>query len=930
MLAVLLVVAGLPMPAVTAADDGRPLADAGLDQSATVGSTVYLDGGGSVDPDGEIVDYDWSIRTPSGERMTPADSDAVTTRFVPDEIGRYEVRLTVTGDDGQTHADTMYVDVEEAPEQQPTETPTETAIETPAETPAETLTETPAETLTETPAETLTETPAETPAETSAETLTETPRSTEPPEPTPTDAATSTPSPPDPPTTDPNQPPSGEIEGPSHVTSGSAVSYSIDATDSDGEIVDRWWLPTSLASSPPSQAELRSGTRAMTVDGTPGTTATVTAIVVDDDGATSTLQKTVEIRNTPPTARIEGDDVAVVDSTKEYRVVASDPDGQIVSVSLTDDAGAVEPAGTLSGGTGEWARSFRFTGIPERDGTVTIEATVRDEHGGVTKVKKEVTVVESEKSNMASPLAQSSPDILSLDLSVRDGPNGISGRQIILTGVANDTDSNRLHFQWKVDDRLLFSTHEGGSPARASVSHGLENMEFDDGTVEVQLMVTDQNGHQQSVKETFDVHRGTPSENSSGLDISIQLTDIDGTTVQGRYRIDSMHAGKQVVIGFGDKNVTTHTLEETNYHYFRHRYASGGDYHLSINPAWSPDKASIPVRLSEREYTVWEYERNTTEIYRTEAVESPGENWTKEGVARINREQIDTKTMRTPADDGRGTFSPGPEWQRVGTTTEFDIERRTTRSTNHPGGEWEIAKRNVDQQRVFAGWEYTIMPQRDAFGDDWEYVEAVPRTVERTETERSADRPAGSGWERGDQVGRTLTGYHTQWVYSHYRAPEHWEYRRSDRYVSGYDETEYCVERSYRFDPPVCIESETERDPVYDYQYEYRVPEYDAVYEWERTVEETEYSHRYRRETYEKEAVHEYEKQVRVGTEYIRWERPVFERTEVYRWQKITYTWEKDRAFSEPAGDVRNVTKIVRECGANPNANEPTVCNGET
>ncbi|MFC6735167.1 hypothetical protein ACFQEQ_02805 [Halolamina salina] len=657
----------------------------------------------------------------------------------------------------------------------------------------------------------------------------------------------------------------------------------------------------------------------------------MTAIVVDDDGATSTLEKTVEIRNTPPTARIEGDNIAVVNATKEYRVVASDPGGRIISVSLADDAGSVVPVGTVSSGSGEWARSFRFDGIPERDGTVTIEATVRDEHGGVTKVEKEVTVVgETTKSEMANPVSQQAPEILDLNISLREAPDGISGRQVILTGIANDNDSDRLHFQWKVDDRLLFSTREEGSPARASVSHGLENMEFDDGTVGVQLTVTDQNGHQQSVKESFDVHRGTPTESSKGLTIPIELTEVDGTTVQGRYRIDPMHAGKQVVIGFGDKNVTTHTIKETNYHYFRHRYASGGNYHISVHPAWSPDKASIPVRLSEAEYNVWVYERNTTEVHRTKAFESPGENWTREGIARIDREQIDTKTMRTPADSGRGTLSPGQEWYRVGTTTEYDTERRTTRSTDHPGGEWEIAEQNVDQRRVFDGWEYTTMPQRDAFGDDWEYVEAVPRTVERGETKRSADRPAGSGWERGDRVGRTLAGYHTQWVYSHYRAPEHWEYRRSDRYVSGYDETEYCVERSYRFDPPVCIKSETERDPQYDYRYEYRVPEYDAVYEWERTVEETEYSHRYRRATYEQEAVHEYEKQVRVGTEYVQWKRPVFETTEVYRWQKITYTWEQVRAFSEPTGDVRNVTKIVKECGADPNADEPTACNGET
>ena len=882
LLAILLVVGGVPAPTMADSDDGRPLADAGLDQSTTVGSTVYLDGGGSVDPDGRIVEYDWTIRTPDGETLAPANSDAVTTQFVPDRTGRYDVRLTVTGADGRTRNDTLYVDVGAASER-PSTTPTET--EPPASTP--------------------------TPEPTS----------------TPTDRDDS----PDPAPTDENQPPTGEIEGPSSVTSGSAVSYTIDAADPDGEIVEQWWLPTSIASSPTSQSELRSGTRSITVDGTPGTTATVSAIVVDDDGATSTLTKAVEVRNSLPDARIEGDDVAIVNTTEEYRLVASDPDGEITSVSLTSGADVVEPVGAMpwNGPTssGEWARSFRFTGIPESDGTVTLEATVRDEHGGVTKVEKEVTVVnDSTMLETTNPVSQSSPEILNLDLSVRDGPDGMNGRQVVLTGVANDTDSDRLQFEWQIDDRLLLSTSGSGSPAQASVSHGLEDMEFEDGTVEVQLTVTDQNGHEQSLTKSFDVHWET---SVAGQANPIKITNIDGRTVYGRYQIDATHAGKQIVISFGDGEIVTQTIEGTNYHYFQHQYASGGNYHLGINPAWSPDKASVPVRISHTRYNIWVFERNTTEVFRTEAAESPGDNWTRDGIARIEREQIGVETMKTPASDRRGTISPGPEWRRIGTTTEYHTERRTTRSTDHPGGDWQVTERNVDQRRVQTGWEYVTLSRRGASGPGWEYVKPVPRTVERIETEESASQPGGNGWSRGEKVDRTVSGYDTRWVDYRSRAPANWQYQGSDRYVSGYDETTVCVEYSYRFKPPVCVEEETERDAVYDSRYEYRVPEYDAIYEWERTVDETEYHYRYRRGTYEDVAVHEYEKEVQVGTEYMQWERPEYERTEVHRWKRTTNTWEQFRSFSEPMGNVRNVTKVTKECGADPDANEPSICEEE-
>jgi hypothetical protein len=94
-----------------ASSNETPLVDAGLDQEVPKGTTVLLDGTGSRDPDGDTERYNWSIRTPSNETITPECTDCARTEFEPAELGRYRVTLTVTDDDGATSSDTLFVDV---------------------------------------------------------------------------------------------------------------------------------------------------------------------------------------------------------------------------------------------------------------------------------------------------------------------------------------------------------------------------------------------------------------------------------------------------------------------------------------------------------------------------------------------------------------------------------------------------------------------------------------------------------------------------------------------------------------------------------------------------------------------------------------------------------------------------------------------------
>lgn len=86
----------------------KPVADAGPDQMAYVGETVYFSGEGSYDPDGTIVGYEWTFGdgdTTSGEEVSHSYSEADS----------YTVTLTVEDNKGAEDTDTCTVTVTEAP-----------------------------------------------------------------------------------------------------------------------------------------------------------------------------------------------------------------------------------------------------------------------------------------------------------------------------------------------------------------------------------------------------------------------------------------------------------------------------------------------------------------------------------------------------------------------------------------------------------------------------------------------------------------------------------------------------------------------------------------------------------------------------------------------------------------------------------------------
>jgi len=87
-----------------------PVADAGTDIDAFVGSNVILNGGNSSDPEGGALEYSWELTgSPTGSSVSISNASSEQANFVPDVEGDYTANLTVEDEDGNTASDDILI-----------------------------------------------------------------------------------------------------------------------------------------------------------------------------------------------------------------------------------------------------------------------------------------------------------------------------------------------------------------------------------------------------------------------------------------------------------------------------------------------------------------------------------------------------------------------------------------------------------------------------------------------------------------------------------------------------------------------------------------------------------------------------------------------------------------------------------------------------
>lgn len=87
-----------------------PVASAGVDRTVSAGSGVTLDGAGSSDRDGDLIEFHWAlVSVPSASTATLSNPAAVRPRFTVDVAGTYVAQLTVFDGVEASASDTVVI-----------------------------------------------------------------------------------------------------------------------------------------------------------------------------------------------------------------------------------------------------------------------------------------------------------------------------------------------------------------------------------------------------------------------------------------------------------------------------------------------------------------------------------------------------------------------------------------------------------------------------------------------------------------------------------------------------------------------------------------------------------------------------------------------------------------------------------------------------
>lgn len=99
-----------PDTTIISTSNSAPVANAGTDVRGQVGQAVVLSGNASSDPDGNAVNYRWSlVAAPAGSTAALGSTNEISTTLTPDVPGTYVAQLVVDDDIAQSEPDTVVV-----------------------------------------------------------------------------------------------------------------------------------------------------------------------------------------------------------------------------------------------------------------------------------------------------------------------------------------------------------------------------------------------------------------------------------------------------------------------------------------------------------------------------------------------------------------------------------------------------------------------------------------------------------------------------------------------------------------------------------------------------------------------------------------------------------------------------------------------------
>ncbi|QZP38153.1 PKD domain-containing protein [Halobaculum magnesiiphilum] len=783
--AAILVVAAVPasVAAHDAAENDPPLADAGLDQHVERGTVVWLDGGGSLDPDGELVAHEWAIRTPDGREIEPSDPTAVSTTFTASTVGRYEVTLTVTDDHGVERSDTLYVDVA-APDEEPSDTESGESTPQPNEPPTgeiggpdsvvrgETATFTAdvydpdgeitsyawsdgqstreVDRIVDLPAgETFAFSVRVTDDDGATETFRKSVRVL-----ASNDATGST-------TDDSNEGPTARIAGPDRVASGHEATFVLRGSDPDGTVVRRLWPDRSETGATVERTFTETGTY------------TLRGVVVDDDGARATATKTVEVYDEgPPVVSIDGPDTAPMGSTQEYTLEAYDPDGGELTISWEPPQNQLE------------RKSNRYVNNVGIDGllgdTVEVSATVTDDEGNTVTAVKE-TNVETQTSfgtGEAVPyISEISSRYATDDTKQTSETDSVElGTYEFLATVTHE-EPKIVRATWRINDTnraVVVDTLGRFSGTRdTGIRHMFVSEHGGKVTREVSLSAIDADGDRDEQKWISRVHSvqthddivfyamksgDSARKHSLKIEPGVQVTFIVGSNQNYRLTFGDGSAAR----GSGTSSLRNVEIA--------HTYDDPGAYKARLISTQGPNGEAlktVDINVRPKTYTEYWYERTGNTIERVISEDRPsGKDWFKRSVYDSGT-YFTGRTVSVRADAGRPSML-GDNWVSTGTSVEQRSRRITRVRQSDPDGagdDWQIVERNVrTEERTYyedkyqwlsskfqrPGWSYTGETRTDrvVVGDGHNHDRERHTRTTRTCTNWDLDPSPYGGFSR--------------------------------------------------------------------------------------------------------------------------------------------------------------------------------------